>query len=418
MNHNPKKLEDLISEIKAYFKDERRVADNTICRYETYWRKFEKYLLTHQIEHVGAIVCKDYLTHLFADKDLKKLTTYEKMPLMVINDLIEFQETGAVLRIKDTPIALDGPIGKFMAEYIVDRCAQRYSQQTIYMYRLYLSNFSNFLIQNNIRSINDVNELHLLMYFKSFKPQNQATASRTIVVIRGFFSFLYKQQILDIDYSRIIPKSGYKRQAKLPSIYAADEITKLIDSIDRASATGKRNYAIILLAAKLGLRASDIANLQFNNIDWTQSAIKLAQYKTGRPLELPLLPEVGNAIIDYLKYGRPKSNNPYIFLLAFAPYKELLPTSIYTLVKKAFASTDINTLHRKRGPHALRHSLAGRLLENKTTLSVISEVLGHENTETTRYYLRVDLQSLRHCALDVPTVPISFYTQKGGYFYA
>lgn len=383
MNHKAKKLEDLINEIKVYFKDDRRVADNTICSYRTYWRKFERHLATHNIELVDPTVCKDYLSYSFANKDLKTLTAYEKMLLMVINDLIEFQEMGTVLRIKDTPIALSGPVGQFMTEYILDRCSQRYSPQTIYMYRLYLSNFSNFLIQNNIHSIKDVNERHLLMYFKSFRPQKQATASRTIVVVRGFFSFLYKQQILDTDYSRIIPKNGYKQQAKLPSIYATDEITKLIDSIDRACATGKRNYAIILLAAKLGLRASDIANLQFNNMDWTQSAIKLAQYKTGRPLELPLLPEVGNAIIDYLKYGRPKSNSPYLFLLAFAPYKELLPTSIYTIVKKAFASTDINTLHRKRGPHALRHSLAGRLLENKTTLPVISEVLGHGNTETT-----------------------------------
>jgi len=418
MNNKPKKLEDLISEIKVYFKDDRRVADNTICSYRTYWRKFEKYLFTHEIVLVDATVCKNYLFHLFADKDLKTLTGYEKMHLMVVNDLIEFQEIRAVLRIKDTPVALEGPVGKFMTEYIVDRCSQRYSPQTLYMYRLYLSNFLNYLVQNNIRSIKDVNELHLLMYFKSFKPQKQATASRTIVVISGFFSFLYKQQILETDYSRIIPKNGYKQQAKLPSTYATDEITKLIDSIGRACATGKRNYAIILLAAKLGLRASDIANLQFGNIDWTLSTIKLSQYKTGRPLELPLLPEVGNAIIDYLKYGRPKSNRPYVFLLAVAPYKELLPTSIYTIVKQAFSSTDINTLHKKRGPHALRHSLAGRLLENKTTLPVISEVLGHENTETTRYYLRVDLQSLRHCTLDVPIVPISFYTQKGGYFYA
>ena len=418
MNNKPKKLEDLIGEIKAYFKDERRVADNTICRYITFWRKFDKYLLVNNIEIVSPIICKDYLSHLFADKDLKSLTANEKMLLMVINDLIEFQETGTVLRIKETLGTLDGPIGKLMTEYIIDRSSQRFALQTIYIYRLYLSNFLNFLTSNNIRSIKDVNELHLLTYFKNFKPQKQATVTRTIIVIKGLFSYLYKQQILDIDYSKVIPKSGYKNQAKLPSIYTADEIAKLIDSIDRACDTGKRNYAIILLASKLGLRASDIANLKFINIDWTQSTIKLSQNKTGRPLELPLFPEIGNAIIDYLKYGRPKSNSPYVFLLAFSPYKQLLPTSIYTIVKKVFASTDINTMHKKRGPHALRHSLAGRLLENKTTLPVISEVLGHENTETTRYYLRVDLQSLRYCTLDVPMVPISFYTQKGGYFYA
>lgn len=418
MNTKAKKLEDLITEIKIYFKEERKVTDNTICRYTTFWRKLEKYLLEANIVLVDARICKDYLSSVFADRDIRELTSNEKMLLMVINDLIEFQETGTVLRLKEAPVALDGPIGNLMTEYIVDRYAQRYSRQTLYIYRLYLSNFLNYLVQNGIQSIKDVNELYLLMYFKSFKPQRQATACRTIVVIRGFFSFLYKQQILDRDYSKIIPKNGYKKQAKLPSTYAADEIKKLLDSIDRACATGKRNYAILLLAARLGLRASDIANLQFNNIDWTQSTIKLAQYKTGRPLELPLLPEVGNAIIDYLKYSRPKSDSPYVFLLAVAPYKELLPTSIYTIVNKAFASTDINTMHKKRGPHALRPSLAGRLLENKTALPVISEVLGHENTETTRYYLRVDLQSLRHCTLEVPRVPISFYTQKGGYFYA
>ena len=86
-------------------------------------------------------------------------------------------------------------------------------------------------------------------------------------------------------------------------------------------------------------------------------------------------------------------------------------------MQHAFAKTGINTKYRKHGPHALRHSLAGRLLERQTVLPVISEVLGHENTESTRFYLRVDLTSMRQCALDVPEVLPSFYNQKGGIFY-
>jgi integrase len=96
-----------------------------------------------------------------------------------------------------------------------------------------------------------------------------------------------------------------------------------------------------------------------------------------------------------------------------------MASSVSSNVKRIFASADIDIRHKKSGPHALRHSLAGLLLENQTTLPVISEILGHKSSETTsRYYLRIDLKSLRHCALDVPMVSDSFYTQKGGYFYA
>jgi site-specific recombinase XerD len=418
MNDKPKKLEDLTSEFKVYMTGVRRLADSTVQYHRWYWNNFASYLLARKIELVDAAVCKDYLFFLLADKDLKTLRPYERTLLRFMRDLIEFQETGKVLRAKEIPASLGGPIGEVMMDYIADRISQRFAPRTIVYYRYSLSKLLDYLTQHNVQSIKEVNEVHLLMYFKSFKSENWSIASHAITMIKGFFNFLYRQQILDIDYSKIIPKSGYNSHTKRPSSYTADEIKKLLDSIDRASATGKRNYAIILLAAKLGLRASDIVKLQFNNIDWTQNIIKLTQYKTCRPLELPLLPEVGNAIIDYLRYGRPESNSPYIFLISHSPYTELLASSLTSNVRRIFACADIDTRHKKSGPHALRHSLAGLLLEKQTTLPVISEILGHKSSETTRCYLRIDLKSLRHCALEVPMVSGSFYTQKGGYFYA
>jgi len=418
MNNKPKKLEDLITEFTVYFKEERKAADTSMRRMGNYWQNFRRYVSTQGIEQIDTTVCKNYLSYVFKDKKLKKLTSHAQSHLRFCIDLIEFLETGKVSRKKPIPAPLSGPIGAIMNDYIADRVSQRFAASTIWNYRFYLSKLLEYFEQNNISSIKHINELHLLNYFRGFKPNDQATAKNAIIVIRGFFNFLYRQQLLDIDYSRIIPKNGYKRQTNLPSNYTPDEIKILIDSINRASGIGKRDYAIILLAALLGLRSSDIAKLQFSNIDWTQNLIKLTQYKTGRALELPLLPDIGNAIIDYLRYGRPKSNSPYIFLIPNSPYDPLLPGSIYMVVKRNFEKTDINIYNKKKGPHALRHSLAGRLLENQTALPVISEVLGHETTETTRYYLRIDLRSLRHCALEVPMVPVSFYTQKGGYFYA
>jgi len=417
MQSEQKTLGSLIEEITTYFKVERKAADHTILRYRTCWRKLQKYLTSQNIGYVNPDVLTNFITYSVGDKQITLLTANEKTLLMVVKDLLEFTKTKSVLRLKETPHKLDGPIGELMTAYIRERFSQRFAKQTLYMYELYLSQFLYFLKTNDVSSIKDVSQLQLLNYLRQINPIKEATTKRSIIVLRGFFAYLYAIRALEIDYSRIIPKSNYKMQAKLPSTYNKGEIIKLIGSVDRASPVGKRNYAIILLAAKLGLRASDIANLKFNNLNWGENTIRIEQFKTGSPLELPLLAEVGNAIIDYLRFGRPKSNKPFVFLIAMSPYDELLPTSIYTIVKNAFGRTDINTQSKKRGPHALRHSLAGHLLETKTILPVIAEVLGHENTESTRYYLRIDLRSLQCCALEVPLVSTSFYTQKGGYFY-
>jgi integrase len=192
----------------------------------------------------------------------------------------------------------------------------------------------------------------------------------------------------------------------------------MIASIDRANALGKRNHAIVLLAARLGLRASDIAGLRFENLHWEQSMIVLNQHKTGRELQLPMLTDVGEAIIDYLKYGRPESKEPHVFLQGRSPFTRIYSHSITCVVHRSFVRAGVNIENRRHGPHALRHSLAGILLEKGTVLPVISEVLGHEYTSSTEYYLRIDLKSMRQCALNVPLVSTSFYNQKGGYFYA
>lgn len=129
-----------------------------------------------------------------------------------------------------------------------------------------------------------------------------------------FLKYLYEQRILFTDYSIVTPKDKYVRQPKLPSYYSPEEITQLLDSIDRSNANGKRDYAMILLVVRLGLRRSDVINMKFNNIDWEHEKIILDQQKTKVSIELPLFQDIGKAIIDYLKYGRPESNLSFVFL--------------------------------------------------------------------------------------------------------
>lgn len=412
-----KTFEAVIVDITTYFKVQRKASDHFILGYKTVWNKLKAYLNLKQTNLLDASTCKAFLYYLFNDKDYYSLTIYERFHVKVIHDLIEYLNTGAVLRQKVEDYQLAGSIGNLMTEYIQYRLSERIAQQTAYMYKLYLSCFLKFLNDYNILAIDKLSPTHILTYIKGIKTVHEATIKRTIIVLRGFFRHLYEKKILSIDYSRLLPKDGYKNRSKLPSVYNEQEIGVLLQVVDRGNAAGKRDYAILLLAARLGLRASDIANLKFSELQWNRNIIQINQFKTGKPLELPLLAEVGNAIIDYIRYGRPDTDSPYVFIISVSPYNPLLATSIYTIVSKCFKRAKINTHKRKRGPHALRHSLAGQLLERKTILPVISEVLGHKNTESTKYYLSIDLRSLRYCALEVPLVATSFYLQKGGYFY-
>jgi integrase len=174
---------------------------------------------------------------------------------------------------------------------------------------------------------------------------------------------------------------------------------------------------MILLASRLGLRASDIAHLTFGNIDWENSAIIFSQFKTGKMIELPLLVDVGEAIIDYLKYGRKKSESPRVFLYTRAPFTAMTNSAVAGALGRTVDESGVDTAGRKHGPHAMRHSLASRFLENQESMPIISEALGHQSTTTTMSYLRIDAESLRKCALNVPLVNTSFYEQEGGAFY-
>jgi integrase len=174
---------------------------------------------------------------------------------------------------------------------------------------------------------------------------------------------------------------------------------------------------MLLLATRLGLRASDIAGLQFANLDWDKNIIRLTQSKTNREIELPLLVDTGEAIINYLKYGRPVSNSQQVFLSSFAPYRTINWAVVSSSLRRRINASKIDVRNRKIGPHAMRHTLASQLLYNGIALPVISETLGHTTTQTTMEYLRVDINGLINCTLDIPVVPSDFYTQKGGVFY-
>ena len=134
-------------------------------------------------------------------------------------------------------------------------------------------------------------------------------------------------------------------------------------------------------------------------------------------MELPLTPEVGEALIDYLRNSRPKCKDTHVFVKGISPFTPLTTTLISNIVTSSFRQAHIDTTSRKHGAHVLRHSLASLLLKQKVALPVITGILGHKDSNSTKDYLRIDSESLRQCALEVPKVSKEFYNQNGGAFY-
>ena len=166
---------------------------------------------------------------------------------------------------------------------------------------------------------------------------------------------------------------------------------------------------MLLLALRTGLRSIDIISLKLGDIQWKRNTIEIVQAKTGTPLVLPLLTDVGNAIVDYILNGRPDSQQPYLFLHTQAPYRKLSEHSAcYGISCKMMKAAGIRQDAKdRRGFHSLRHYVATRLLSEETPLPIISSILGHRNKDSTKVYLSSDLVHLRACALGLTGIEVA-----------
>ncbi|MGH3393820.1 MAG: site-specific integrase, partial [Streptosporangiaceae bacterium] len=204
-----------------------------------------------------------------------------------------------------------------------------------------------------------------------------------------------------------LPPHRHLRHESEPHLWTAEEIRRLLAVIDRQSAVGKRDYAMILLTARLGLRISDLRQLELGDLDWRAKTLAIIQRKTGRPLSLPLLDDVGWAVIDYVRHGRPETACTKVFVKHRHPFGPFgCSSSVGTRLSHYAARAQLELpAGQACGMHSLRGALAVAMIGNGAPLPVISAVLGHASSDTTQaYYLRFDVERLRCCALDVEDV--------------
>jgi len=238
------------------------------------------------------------------------------------------------------------------------------------------------------------------------------TVEQKLCAARSFLRFAVGERLVDGTVLEAVPAAKSSRQARIPSVWDPADVTKVLQAIDRGNPCGKRDYAIILLITRLGLRGVDVKRLEFADLDWPGNRLSVVQAKTGRRVQLPLLKDVGWAIIDYIQHARPASECPEVFLRHTAPIGPFSDQDHLhqILVKHARAARVPLGEARRHGMHSLRHTLATRLLEAGTPVEQIAEILGHQQVASTGVYLKSSLRLLAQCALD-PDTPAAGVTR-------
>ena len=329
----------------------------------------------------------------------------EVQNLRVIRMLGDFQLHGSVLRryYKHKEILHSHYFIEVISnfkQYCIDK---EYSTITIGHYTKQSARFLDYGDSHGITSCNEINFTLINNYIKTLAGYAYKTVELQLCSLRSFFKYLHLNYMTNADYSRKIPMVQSRKQTRIPSAWSVDDLKKLISAIDRGNPMGKRDYAMILLACRLGLRISDIKKLTFENFHWDDNQLVFVQSKTRTTISLPLVQDVGWAVIDYLKYGRPKVETTCVFVRHIAPF---LPFSeddhLHQIIVKYMKLAHISISSPKRvGMHSLRHTLASLLLENNTPLPTISDVLGHVDTESTAAYLKIDIKKLKECPLNM-----------------
>jgi site-specific recombinase XerD len=231
-----------------------------------------------------------------------------------------------------------------------------------------------------------------------------AAAKKRTTALRMLLRFLIAEGRCASDLDGAIPVLVHRRLSSLPRYLSADDVERVIASCDRASAVGQRDRAILLLLARLGLRAGDIVHLRLRDIDWKAAWIHVSG-KSRRETRLPLTQELGNALVTYLTRSRPTTETDVVFVRTRAPFRAFRShCAVSVIVDRAFARAGV-TRPSRGAAHLLRHSVATSMLRHGASLHDVAALLRHRSVTTTEIYAKVDVTMLRTIAQPWPEVP-------------
>jgi len=379
----------------------------TIKNYQYVWKEFVQFVQKNSEKDTfsGCLVFQFLDSCGISDKIETNLTLRQRHIRNVMHALTDFALHGCIQRRTHVveKIKLPNKMEKSLAGYEQFCHEQLWSPLgTIRSRKRDVTRFLHYLISHGIVSVREIQVPIFFRFVTSCAHLKPATIAHLISSIRSFLRYLYLTGGISINMAKHLPKIRTRSEAHIPSVWKREEVDALLTAVDRTSPCGKRDYAILLLAARLGMRVSDIRNLRFENLLWEQERIEINQIKSSEPLALPLTEEIGNALIDYLRYGRPVSPLREIFLRANAPFIPFgYNNNLHYIITRYRRRAAINLpAQNRKGMHSLRHAMASRLLEAGVSLETISGLLGHLSMDTTRIYTKINIEALQSVAID------------------
>lgn len=375
-------------------------------------RGYAKFTIKYQLRLIGVLSCWMHRQG-FGVRDLDKQTTVkflrylrskrriQRGDMPTLRYLLEhLRQLGAIPT--PTPEADGSELGRIECEFS-NYLAQerRLSQASLVNYLPVVRQFLKELFGARPISLGQIEHTDISRFVLGYAYNlSRGRAKLMVSALRSFFRFLHLRGDISTDLAAVVPTVASWRFETLPKWIPPEQVEHLLSSCDQSTTTGQRNYAILLLLARLGLRSGEVVAMTLDDIDWEASEIRVGG-KSRRQDRLPLPKDVGKALAMYLRHGRPLCSTRRVFVRMKAPLRGFVDSSaIYSMVRRAFVHAGLHPA--QKGPHILRHSLATNMLRKGASLDEIGEILRHRDLSTTQIYAKVDLKALRRIAQPWP----------------
>jgi site-specific recombinase XerD len=373
---------------------------------------YKKSTITYGLRLIGVLSCWMQQRGISVD-DLNEKTTTDFLrerrnhyrinlaDMSKLDLLLKYLRQCAVISVP-TAVVDNSELGSIMRKFTDYLLKERsLSEATLYNYLPVARQFLEERFGAQTIMFEKIQQADILGFVLRCTNRLKRSRAKTVVTaLRSFFGFLRLQGYISTDLVSVVPKVANWQCAALPNWIPIEDVEHLLSSCDQSTITGQRDYAILLLLARLGLRSGEVVNMTLDDIDWEAGEIRVSG-KSRRYDRLPLPKDVGEALTRYLCHGRPRCSTRRVFVRMRAPVRGFMGRgAIYSVVQRAFDRVELHPSHQ--GPHTLRHSLATNMLRKGASLYEIGEILRHRDIDNTQIYAKVDLEALSKIAQPWP----------------
>jgi site-specific recombinase XerD len=310
------------------------------------------------------------------------------------------RDAGTIVPATLPPITPQDQIFEEFGDYL--RRERGLAPKSIIRHRPFIRRFLCEVCPGGVSDLGKIRQEDVTRYIERHARDRSVDSGKAMCwSLRAFLRYLHHRGLNPLALAGCVPSIRRWKLASLPTYLSVAQVKKVLDGCDRTTVLGRRDYAILMMLAKLGLRADEVVTLTLDDIDW-RSGEMLVRAKGRQRARMPMPPDVGAAVVAYLRDGRPTSSCRRLFLRTLAPHVGFASGCAITMIAKTALERAGVRGYAHHGAHIFRHSLATELLRSGATLSEIGQLLRHESHDTTRIYAKVDIEALRTLSLPWP----------------